>query len=234
MVKQLIRGAVVAAFCAGAMLAQAGTVNLTGWTYGSGGAVDVSTPAYNGQGGGFTGTLSGFGAPFDSNSFQTYCVELTQQFNFGASMSDYSIIAGAANTEWNLYGGNAATTSARLGQLMTYVNTTGAVTNASQSTSLQLAIWNIIYDTDNTLLGGSFKMLSGINSNPGFTLASYANTLLSDSLNTVSNLNVYVLKSPTNQDFLITTAVPEPSTYALLLAGLAGVGFITRRRRAQT
>lgn len=33
-------------------------------------------------------------------------------------------------------------------------------------------------------------------------------------------------------DNVSVTAVPEPSTYALMLAGLAGVGFLARRRRA--
>ena len=32
--------------------------------------------------------------------------------------------------------------------------------------------------------------------------------------------------------FLVATAVPEPGTYALMLAGLAGIGFLSRRRQA--
>jgi hypothetical protein len=46
--------------------------------------------------------------------------------------------------------------------------------------------------------------------------------------------SVYVtaLTNSTYQDLLTVSAVPEPSTYALMLAGLAGVGFLARRRRA--
>ncbi len=34
-------------------------------------------------------------------------------------------------------------------------------------------------------------------------------------------------------DAVSVTAVPEPETYALLLAGLGAIGFVARRRRGQ-
>ena len=37
---------------------------------------------------------------------------------------------------------------------------------------------------------------------------------------------------PTVDNLTLATAVPEPGTYAMLLAGLGVVGFIARRRRA--
>jgi hypothetical protein len=203
------------------VLASATVVNLTGWTFGSGNTVNVTSPSDNGPAGGFTGSISGFGAAFDSASFQTYCVELTQYFYLPSGpMTGYSIMTPAAYGEW----ARPAATANRIGQLITYVNANPtAVSTSAESTSLQLAIWNSIYDTDNTLLAGSFKDTSGF--------AAYANTLLSDSLSTVSDLNVYVLANPNSQDFLVTKPLSEPETLALMAVGLTGFGFMARRRR---
>ncbi len=49
---------------------------------------------------------------------------------------------------------------------------------------------------------------------------------------TVSAEQLVVYTWPTVNNLILATAVPEPETYALLLAGLAVVGFVARRRRA--
>ncbi|MEO7008527.1 MAG: hypothetical protein ABI156_05200, partial [Caldimonas sp.] len=84
-----IRTVMAVALGSAATFASAGTVDLTGWTFGSGNTINVATPSHNGLAGGFTGSISGFGA-LDSNSFKTYCVELTQFFSFSNSMTGYS------------------------------------------------------------------------------------------------------------------------------------------------
>jgi len=217
--RALVCGSAVAAATVAVPSAQAGIVNLSSWTFGSGNTINVATPAHMGPAGGFSGSISVFGAPWDNPSFQTYCVELTQFFTLGGGdMSGYTIVPGSAYAEWTL-----SRTSNRIGQLITYVNAhPTAVDTAAESTSLQLAIWNSIYDTDDTLTGGTFRDYTGY--------AAYANTLLSLSASTVSNLAVYVLWNPYSQDFLLTRQVPEPKTYGLVLAGLGALVAVTRRR----
>lgn len=205
--------------------AHAAAVTLTGWTYGSGQSVNVTAPNYSGKAGGFKGSLSGAGG-FDTGLFETYCVELTEHFSFSSSpMQNYELVAG---TDYF-----SAAKALSLGKLVSYVNANpGAVDDSRESASMQLAIWNVIYDTDLSLTGGSFRDSS--------TLNTYAGQLLSASSQLLSSaVEVFVLRKAGSQDFLLTRAslspqsVPEPASGWLALAALGAWGGATgwRRRR---
>lgn len=223
----LHRAALGLAFFAGAQAAHAATVNLSNWTFGSGNNVNTTQPAYAGAAGGFSGTVDGAG-------LMTYCVELTQAFYWSTNYSNYTDQTALA------FFGASSDKALKMAKLVSYAfyDSVAHVSNAAQSTSLQLAIWNIVYDNDYSLSSGSFADTSAY--------ASYANTLLSGSQSFTNLANVWVLASPTQQDQLhwskvsggtpsnADSPIPEPGTVALVLLalGAAGVaGTVARRRR---
>lgn len=217
--------AVAAAASAGAaetVILNPVTVNLTGWTYGSGNAVNVGTPTYSGAGGGFKGSLSNAGA-YNDASFETYCVELGQTFYWNQTYNDYKIIKGDTYSQWD---GNPAT-AGQIGQLMTYANSYGPM-DAAKSTGVQLAIWELIYESS---IKAPYSLDTGSFTNAPTSSNTFANTLLAGFSATTSLYNVDVLKNENHQDFLILTAVPEPEGYALALAGLACIGVFGRKLR---
>ena len=234
--KTLLRTAVAAALLATGLAAQAGTLAMSGWLFGSGHGVIAGTPNYNGLAGGFKGTLSGMNDPaFNLNPIEMYCVDLAQTIYINAPTT-YSVkLAGELGTaDFTVVSASTHFTSAvatRLGRLVSYVESAGTIVDTStESTSLQLAIWNTLYDSDSTLGGGSFKDTS--------SYASYANTLLTSSANFGITKELYVLRSAGSQDqlFWIDTPpgrqLPEPASLALVGLALGGAAFASRRRRA--
>jgi hypothetical protein len=207
-----------------AVQAQADTVKLTGYTYNPNASVhiDLNLPGsvndvtYGGGAGEFVGTLNG-------SAFKTYCLDLHESFQFGVTYTDYHIAA------------LDPTKALDMGKLITSYR--AGVDTVKEAAAFQVALWEILYETAPTysLTSGAFRETASDN---GIRLM--AQNWLSN-LGTVSNVNVFKLESlgyynnrqqwvAGHQDFLVTTPVPEPSTYALMAAGLLSIGFVVRRR----
>jgi hypothetical protein len=99
---------------------------------------------------------------------------------------------------------------------------------AIDRTALGAAVWDIFWDGSFDLSGGQFRL----DATDGNSLAAinFANNAYALGTTSMASSLVW-LQNERYQDMVI--AVPEPSTYALLMAGLVSVGFVARRRRQQ-
>lgn len=216
--KTWIRSAVAAAAFGGAFAVHADTLIQNSYVHGG-----PSTVAVSGSAAASTGTFNAgeFSGLFNGTSFQSYCIELNQTFSFGTTYTDYTL----TNTVAQL---NPIKTT-QIGQLLTAAGGFAASMSASHSAAVQAGIWEIVYENSGAFNLGAGNFLAG----PGTVSAAdltVVNGYLAN-LGTYSATAFNILASPQHQDFI--TAVPEPETYALMMAGLMGVGFVARRKRAQ-
>ena len=220
---------------AAASPASAITLNMSDFTYGSPTTVAVTgtdgAPSYEGAAGEFTGSvitdalMAGplaalaltSGSP---ESFTAWCGELTQTFSFGETYV-YSQMTGVA-----AYGSVKAT---ELSQLFTAAQ--GFVVDSRTSAAMQAGIWEILYEN-----GQSFSLTGGNFTGHAGNAADQAALDVVDGF--LANLSGYqatyhidVLASDDHQNFIVAT-VPEPETWALLVAGLGAIGVLRRRRKS--
>lgn len=165
-----------------------------------------------------------------AGSFQAYCIEPAQPnalTTFGAQA--YGV-------------GSFSGTQATLLQGL-YSSTFASVHTTTEQAAFQLAVWEVVRETGATLSvttnDGSFYVKSANSSAASVltanTVASLANSYLLAAQD-YHGASLYSLTKLTNasyQDLVVANAVhavPEPETYALLLAGLGAIGMIARRR----
>lgn len=208
-----IKTLALAAALAVAAPAFADTVNLSGFTFPPGSPVNAGAPNYSGLAGQFTGTLNG-------NSFVTFCTDIAQQFSFNVNYTDYSVVSGVS--AWG------AAKSMDMDRAVSAMMTAGYPMDSATSAAAQSIIWEIIYEGSNAydFSSGTFTVTSG---DAGVT-AALASINWAALPSEPILYHVDKLYSREHQDFMVVTEVPEPSTYALFAAGLAGIGFIARRR----
>ncbi|MBX3387487.1 MAG: hypothetical protein KF768_13035 [Phycisphaeraceae bacterium] len=155
------------------------------------------------------------------NAFTTYCVDLAQNVTANTNFV-FNVMTPAD------YGFNAAQTyllSVLWADILPQVGT------SNDSAAFQLAVWEIVYDSDKALTTGSFKANSP--DTPKTIAQGWLNTIAAPGYVAINPLpTLRVLQSDTAQDQLTAISTPIPAPGAGVLA-LAGMGILAMRRRKQ-
>jgi hypothetical protein len=200
----------------------------------------------NGNGGAFNGSVVANASGTWNNSFQSFCLEYNEHISFGnatflvGGVTDHTVnAAGAYGTYTGNEVGHTSTQdpiSASTAWLFTQFFTTnlsntsiwGDTSQALKNTAMQEAIWSMEDENFGSMnqLAKSYKKLA-------------TDAVSSGAWSGIGDVRVLNLFGQDNhghytvnaQDQLyMVSSVPEPETYALMLAGLALVGGIARRR----
>ena len=168
---------------------------------------------------------------FAGGSFLAYCIEPEQPYALTSKgFKDYTV-------------GSFSGTQGALLQAL-YSSSFGSVNSGNQQAAFQLALWEITHETGATLSvaqndGSFFQKTDGLPANQ-LGSANSVKALTANYLAAAQNYDgpaIYSLAKLSNatyQDLVvataITSAVPEPQSYALFLSGLGIVGLLARRR----
>ncbi|MCE2946727.1 MAG: hypothetical protein ACK515_00015 [bacterium] len=185
--------------------------------------VTINRPGQSGQStsaGGFTGVYNGA-------AFLSYCIELAQNFTFGTSYNNYSLVPVASGPNTSPMGPTKAMDLAKL----VAENFSDSFSSTVKSVAMQLAVWEIVHETSGAygITSGTFNVNAG-NANVNAARIQ-ADTWLAELPGLTTLAPMIALVSPTRQDFI--TVVPVPPSIVLFAGGLLfGLWGVRRRRTA--
>jgi len=202
---------------------------------GGAGFASVNVTGYSGVGGQFNGNFWDAGAKPVDSFFRFFCIELAEHSSAGPHLYASSLFND--DDLRKLY--DVAYPNKSIGDFWNGGQTSfGVFADATSAAAFQVAVWNIVFDSDLSLSGGSFKWTGGA------TAVSSAAQALLDQVAAYSgsgytHWSVYKFESPVPgstssgyQNYVSATySVPEPATVALLGLAFAGLGAAARRRR---